>query len=225
MRLVLIRHAHSQSNASGVLSGRLPNIHLSEKGIKQSLQLSERLGNFAVAQLRVSPMERCFETISPWLNDVVLKNSPDFVPIIDPSLNEVDYGDWSGKKLITLARKKEWRTVQESPSRMYFPGGEGIAQMQSRAMSVVHELATLPDSKTAVIVSHGDVIKSIVASALGTHLDEFQRIIIDPASVSVLDYSGIKPRVLLLNDTRAVVTDLLQAPKRSRNLLGGGAGK
>jgi probable phosphoglycerate mutase len=225
MRLVLIRHAHSQSNASGVLSGRLPNIHLSEKGIKQSQQLSERLGTFAVAQLRVSPMERCFETISPWLNDVVLKNSPDFEPIIDPSLNEVDYGDWSGKKLITLARKKEWRTVQESPSRMYFPGGEGIAQMQSRAMAVVHELATLPDSKTAVIVSHGDVIKSIVASALGTHLDEFQRIIIDPASVSVLDYSGIKPRVLLLNDTRAVVTDLLQAPKRSRNLLGGGAGK
>ena len=225
MRLVLIRHAHSQSNASGILSGRLPNIHLSEKGIKQSQQLSERLGNFAVAQLRVSPMERCFETISPWLNDVVLKNSPDFEPIIDPSLNEVDYGDWSGKKLITLARKKEWRTVQESPSRMYFPGGEGIAQMQSRAMSVVHELAKLPDSKTAVIVSHGDVIKSIVASAVGTHLDEFQRIIIDPASVSVLDYSGIKPRVLLLNDTRAVVTDLLQAPKRSRNLLGGGAGK
>lgn len=225
MRLVLIRHAHSQSNASGVLSGRLPNIHLSEKGIKQSQQLSERLGNFAVAQLRVSPMERCFETISPWLNDIVLKNSPDFEPIIDPSLNEVDYGHWSGKKLITLARKKEWRTVQESPSRMYFPGGEGIAQMQSRAMSVVHELAKLPDSKTAVIVSHGDVIKSIVASALGTHLDEFQRIIIDPASVSVLDYSGIKPRVLLLNDTRAVVTDLLQAPKRSRNLLGGGAGK
>ncbi|MEY4082290.1 MAG: hypothetical protein RLZZ389_557 [Actinomycetota bacterium] len=225
MRLVLIRHAHSQSNASGVLSGRLPNIHLSEKGIKQSQQLSERLGNFAVAQLRVSPMERCFETISPWLNDVVLKNSPDFEPIIDPALNEVDYGDWSGKKLITLARKKEWRTVQESPSRMYFPGGEGIAQMQSRAMSVVHEIAKLPDSKTAVIVSHGDVIKSIVASALGTHLDEFQRIIIDPASISVLDYSAIKPRVLLLNDTRAVVTDLLQAPKRSRNLLGGGAGK
>ena len=225
MRLVLIRHAHSQSNASGVLSGRLPNIHLSEKGIRQSQQLSERLGNFAVAQLRVSPMERCFETISPWLNDVVLKSSPDFEPIIDPSLNEVDYGHWSGKKLISLARKKEWRTVQESPSRMYFPGGEGIAQMQSRAMSVVHELAKLPDSKTAVIVSHGDVIKSIVASALGTHLDEFQRIIIDPASVSVLDYSGIKPRVLLLNDTRAVVTDLLQAPKRSRNLLGGGAGK
>ena len=225
MRLVLIRHAHSEANASGILSGRLPNIHLSDKGVKQSLQLSQRLGSFGVAQLRVSPMERCFETISPWLNDVLLKNSPTFEPIIDPLLNEVDYGSWSGKKLSVLSRKKEWRTVQESPSRMYFPQGEGIAAMQSRAMSVVHELAKLPDSKTAVIVSHGDVIKSIIASALGTHLDEFQRIIIDPASVSVLDYSGIKPRVLLLNDTRAVVTDLLQAPKRSKNLLGGGAGK
>ena len=225
MRLVLIRHAHSTSNASGVLSGRLPNIHLSEKGVIQSQELSDRLGNFPLAQLRVSPMERCFETISPWLNDVALKHSPNFQPIIDPLLNEVDYGNWSGKKLAVLSRKKEWKTVQESPSRMYFPDGEGIAAMQSRAMSVVHQLAALPDSKTAVIVSHGDVIKSILASALGMHLDEFQRIVIDPASVSIIEYSGIKPRVLLINDTRAVITDLLHAPKRSRNLLGGGSGK
>jgi len=225
MRLVLIRHAHSQSNASGVLSGRLPNVHLSDKGVKQSQQLSIRLGNFPVAQLRVSPMERCFETISPWLNDVILKEEPNFEVRIDPSLNEVDYGSWSGKKLTALSRKKEWRTVQESPSRMYFPQGEGIAQMQARAMSVVHELANLSGSKTAVIVSHGDVIKSIVASALGMHLDEFQRVIIDPASISIIEYSAIKPRILLLNDTRGTITDLLQKPKRSKNLLGGGAGR
>lgn len=225
MRLVLIRHAHSQANASGVLSGRLPNVHLSAKGVEQSHQLSERLGNVPIAQLRISPMERCFETISPWLNNVLLKNSPNFEPIIEPLLNEVDYGHWSGKKLSALSRKKEWQIVQQSPSRMYFPGGEGIAHMQSRAMSVVHELAKLSTSKTAVIVSHGDVIKSILASALGTHLDDFQRIVIDPASVSILDFSEIKPRVLLLNDTRGFVTDLLQNPKHSRNLLGGGAGK
>jgi probable phosphoglycerate mutase len=145
--------------------------------------------------------------------------------MIDPNLNEVDYGQWSGKRLVYLARKKEWKTVQESPSRMYFPEGEGIAAMQSRAMSAVHQAASLPDSKVAVFVSHGDVIKSIVASALGMHLDEFQRIVIDPASVSIIEYSGIKPRILLVNDTRAVVTDLLIAPKRSKNLLGGGAGK
>jgi probable phosphoglycerate mutase len=203
----------------------MPNVHLSQKGLKQSSELSTRLGSFPISQLRISPMERCFETIAPWLNEYVLAVNPKFEPSIDPLLNEVDYGQWSGKRLIALSRKKEWKTVQESPSRMYFPEGEGIAAMQSRAMSAVHQAASLPDSKVAVFVSHGDVIKSIVASALGMHLDEFQRIVIDPASVSILEFSGIKPRILLVNDTRAVVTDLLMAPKRSKNLLGGGAGK
>ena len=225
MRLVLIRHAHSESNASGVLSGRIPDIHLSAKGIKQAQQLADRLGNFPVAQVRISPMERCAETIDPWLQQHVAKANKNLAPTIDPRVNEVDYGIWSGKKLSSLSRKREWKTVQESPSRMYFPDGEGIAAMQARAMNAVHELAQLPQSKVAVIVSHGDVIKSIVASALGMHLDEFQRIIIDPASITVIEYSGIKPRLLLLNDTRAVVTDLLLAPKRSKNLLGGGSGK
>jgi probable phosphoglycerate mutase len=200
-------------------------VHLSAKGVKQSEQLSQRLGSFPIAQMRISPMERCFETVSPWINEFVLATNPKFEPLIDPMLNEVDYGDWSGKRLATLSRKKEWKTVQESPSRMYFPGGEGIAAMQARVMKSVHDVASLPDSKVAVFVSHGDVIKSIVASALGMHLDEFQRIIIDPASVSVIEYNSVKPRILLVNDTRAVVTDLLKAPKRSKNLLGGGSGK
>jgi probable phosphoglycerate mutase len=108
---------------------------------------------------------------------------------------------------------------------MYFPQGEGIAQMQSRAMKSVHEAVSGTTKGAAVIVSHGDVIKSIVASALGMHLDEFQRVVIDPASISILDYSSTKPRVLLLNDSRSVVTELLVAPKRSKNLLGGGSGR
>ena len=224
MRLVLIRHAHSESNASGVLSGRLPNIHLSEKGCKQAENLATRLGLFPVAEIRVSPMVRCSETIKPWLQ--MLENKDVKLKVItDNGINEVDYGLWSGKKLISLSRKQEWKTVQESPSRMYFPDGEGIAAMQSRAMATVHDLAKLQSSKVAVIVSHGDVIKSILASALGMHLDEFQRIIIDPASVSIIEYTSVKPRVLLINDSRAVVTDLLLAPKRSKNLLGGGSGK
>jgi probable phosphoglycerate mutase len=108
---------------------------------------------------------------------------------------------------------------------MYFPKGEGIAQMQSRAMTSVHEAVSTKAKGSAVIVSHGDVIKSIVASALGMHLDEFQRIVIDPASISILDFSTTKPRVLLLNDSKSVVTDLLAAPKRAKNLLGGGSGR
>lgn len=225
MKLVLIRHAHSTSNEAGLLSGRLPGVHLSKKGVQQAEELAHRLGDFPILELRSSPMERCFETISPWLNSVVLQKSPKFKPILDEALNEVDYGSWSGKKLSSLSRKKEWKVVQESPSRMYFPEGESISQMQVRAMKSVHELAALPQSSTAVVVSHGDVIKAIVASALGVHLDEFQRLVIDPASISVLEFAGIKPRALIINDTRAVLTDLLAAPKRSRNLLGGGSGK
>jgi probable phosphoglycerate mutase len=225
MRLVLIRHAHSEANAAGILSGRLPNVHLSEKGLAQSEQLAVRLGNFTVSNLRISPMERCFETISPWINSIVMPNNPRFQPIIDEELTEVDYGLWSGKKLSILSKNKLWKTVQESPSRMYFPKGEGIAQMQSRAMKSVHQAVSSKAKGCAVIVSHGDVIKSIIASALGMHLDEFQRIVIDPASISIVDYSTMKPRVLLLNDSRSVVTELLVAPKRAKNLLGGGSGR
>jgi probable phosphoglycerate mutase len=170
-------------------------------------------------------MERCFETISPWINSIVLPNNPRFEPIIDQELTEVDYGTWSGKKLAVLSKNKLWKIVQEAPSRMYFPNGEGIAQMQSRAMTSVHEAVSTKAKGAAVIVSHGDVIKSIVASALGMHLDEFQRIVIDPASISILDFSTTKPRVLLLNDSRSVVTELLVAPKRAKNLLGGGSGR
>jgi len=137
MRLVLIRHAHSEANAAGILSGRLPNVNLSEKGLAQSEQLAVRLGNFPVSNLRISPMERCFETISPWINSIVMPNNPRFEPIVDEELTEVDYGLWSGKKLSILSKNKLWKTVQESPSRMYFPKGEGIAQMQSRAMTSV----------------------------------------------------------------------------------------
>jgi probable phosphoglycerate mutase len=108
---------------------------------------------------------------------------------------------------------------------MYFPEGEGIAEMQSRAMKSVHQAVSSKAKGSAVIVSHGDVIKAIVASALGMHLDEFQRIIIDPASVSIVDFSSTKPRTLLLNDSRSVVTELLVTPKRTKNLLGGGSGK
>jgi probable phosphoglycerate mutase len=92
-------------------------------------------------------------------------------------------------------------------------------------MTSVHDAVSTKAKGAAVIVSHGDVIKSIVASALGMHLDEFQRIVIDPASVSVVDYSTIKPRILLLNDSRSVITELVAAPKRAKNLLGGGSGR
>jgi probable phosphoglycerate mutase len=223
MQIVLIRHAHSQANARGVLSGRLPNISLSEKGIKQSQELAARLGTFPISEIRISPMQRCRETIEPWLK--TLPKTSQKLILKDANLTEVDYGSWSGKKLAVLSRNKLWKTVQSNPSAMYFPEGEGLAHMQQRAMKAVHESVNTKRSGAAVLVSHGDVIKAIVASALGMHLDDFQRIVIDPASVTILDYSHGQARLTLMNDSRSMLHDVLAAPTRSKNLLGGGSGK
>lgn len=223
MQIVLIRHAHSQANAKGILSGRLPNVKLSEKGLVQSVELAKRLGNFPVKQIRISPMGRCRETLEPWLN--TLPQSKTDLVIQDEMLNEVDYGSWSGKKLASLSQLKLWKTVQEKPSAMYFPQGEGLAHMQQRAMQAVHESISAKGKGAAVLVSHGDVIKAIVCSALGMHLDDFQRIVIDPASVTILEFSTNQPRLTLLNDSRSQLNELLNSPKRQKNLLGGGSGK
>jgi probable phosphoglycerate mutase len=210
---------------AGVLSGRRPNVHLSKEGIEQSKDLARRLGDFVPHQIRISPMERCLETITPWLIQSSESKAKRPKPIVDQGLTEVDYGDWSGKKLSVLSRHKLWSVVQNTPSQMYFPKGEGILEMQTRALQSIHKSIDRKAKAPLVIVSHGDVIKSIVAASLGMHIDEFQRIIIDPSSISVIDFSLTKPRVLLLNDNRAVVTDLLIGKKRATNLLGGGGGK
>jgi probable phosphoglycerate mutase len=225
MQVVLIRHAHSETNAKGILSGRISGVHLSPTGKKQAQELSLRLGAIKVSQLRISPLERCNETISPWWENFGVKNNPGVELCEDRDLIEVDYGKWSGKKLALLSKNKLWKTVQNNPSGMYFPSGEGLAQMQERAMRAVHGAIDSKRKGATVFVSHGDVIKSIVASALGMHLDGFQRIVIDPASVSVIDFSGSNPRVILLNDSRAELESFINAPYRKRNLLGGGAGK
>lgn len=224
MQVVLIRHAHSEANAKALLSGRTVGVHLSPKGDIQSQELISRLGRLRVATLRISPLERCYETINPWWETIGKAHNPTVELIRDENLNEVDYGDWSGKKLAVLSKKRLWHTVQNSPSAMYFPSGEGLAQMQERAMRAVHEATSTRKKGAVVFVTHGDVIKSIVASALGMHLDSFQRLVIDPASISVIEFSSAKPRLLLLNDSRANLEEFLNAPYRKRNLLGGGAG-
>ena len=224
MHVVLIRHAHSQANAKEILSGRILGVHLSAVGVEQSHTLTSRLGKTKISALRISPMERCNETISPWWESIGKSCNRNVELSIDNNLTEVDYGRWSGKKLSALSKLKQWKTVQNKPSAMYFPLGEGLAQMQERAMRSVYE--SVNTKKGAVIlVSHGDVIKSIIASTLGMHLDNFQRIVIDPASISVIDFSSSIPRLLLLNDSQSQLEGLLNAPVRKTSFLGGGTGK
>ena len=143
--------------------------------------------------------------------------------IPDLNLVEVDYGKWSGKKLATLSRAKLWRKVQGQPSAVIFPEGEALAQMQVRAMQSIHEFFA-SDLELSIMVSHGDVIKAIVASALGMHLDDFQRIVIDPASITILESNGGSIRLTRLNDSDSSVKDLLQSKSKRGHLLGGGKG-
>ena len=218
-KIVLIRHAHSTANAAGVLSGQLPNVHLSKSGLEQAERLAERLGKLTIAQVQVSPMDRCLETLAPWL----AKYGKTVNVITEPNLVEVDYGKWSGKKLATLSRAKLWRKVQGQPSAVTFPEGESLAQMQVRAMKTVHDFFET-DLELTVMVSHGDVIKAIVASSLGMHLDDFQRIVIDPASITILESNGGAIRLTRLNDSDSSVSELLQSKNKRGHLLGGGKG-
>ena len=217
--VVLVRHAHSQANAAGILSGRRPNIALSEKGRTQAQELAARLGELKVKELRVSPMQRCIETIDPWLS-----TKSRIRRIEDHGITEVDYGKWSGRTLRSLSREKLWKIVQENPSRVFFPDGEGMANMQARAIESMHLALSSTGTGAVVMVSHGDVIKALVAANLGMRLDDFQRIIIDPASVTVFDFSSKTPRLLLLNDSHSNIGDLGITSTKKRLLVGGGSG-
>ena len=217
--VVLVRHAHSQANAAGILSGRRPNIALSEKGRTQAQELAIRLGELKVKELRVSPLQRCVETIDPWVS-----TKSRIRRIEDHGITEVDYGKWSGRTLRSLSREKLWKIVQENPSRVFFPDGEGMANMQARAIESMHLALSSTGTGAVVMVSHGDVIKALVAANLGMRLDDFQRIIIDPASVTVFDFSSKTPRLLLLNDSHSNIGDLGITSTKKRLLVGGGSG-
>jgi len=218
-KIVLLRHAHSTANAAGVLSGQMPNVHLSKSGQEQAERLAERLGRLTISQVQVSPMDRCTETLAPWL----AKYGKNVTVLTEPNLIEVDYGKWSGKKLSTLSRAKLWRKVQGQPSAVTFPEGESLAQMQVRAMKTVHDFFA-SDLELTIMVSHGDVIKAIVASSMGMHLDDFQRIVIDPASITILESNGGAIRLTRLNDSDSTVSELLQSKNKRGHLLGGGKG-
>jgi probable phosphomutase (TIGR03848 family) len=228
-RIVLLRHAHSSANAKAILAGRAPGVDLSDRGRKEAQDVSKRLKEIKFSLIRVSPMERCAQTIEPLLAQ--LSKSLEAKPIVEveSDLVEVDYGKWTGRKLAILSRDKAWTVVQNTPSAMYFPGGEGLLDVQARAMRALNSAANTPGKGPKLLVSHGDVIKSIVASVLGTHLDHFQKIVIDPASLTVLDFNGVDYRVLTLNSTTAPISAFLKEEVSKKKgvtaLLGGGSGR
>ena len=219
--MILLRHAHSIANEKGVLAGRASGISLSKKGVSQAKDLKLRLGNLKFKSIRISPLERCLLTLEPWLNDQKLTQS-DF--LLDTGLTEVDYGDWTGKKLSLLALKKEWRIVQKTPSKMVFPQGESLVEVQKRAHKSLMKAVQEAQGGVALIVSHGDVIKSLIADSLDLELDKFQKIVIDPASISVLEYGKKSFSLLHLNDSSTNFDFLSKKSRSMKTLVGGGSG-
>jgi probable phosphomutase (TIGR03848 family) len=225
--VVLVRHGLTAMTGP-VLAGWTPDLHLDERGQAQATALAERLRPVPFDAVVSSPLDRCLDTAGAVLHgrDQQLQ--------VDERLGECRYGDWTGRPLKELAKDPLWKVVQNHPSAVVFPGpeGEALRDTQTRAVAAVREWnARLGPDATWLACSHGDVIKAVVADALGLHLDGFQRITVDPCSVTVVRYTQLRPFVVRVNDTGGGVADLLPPKKRGRRrksssdaVVGGGTG-
>lgn len=213
--LILLRHGRSSANVAGVLAGRTPGVELDETGRGQAEKVVARLNGVPLAEIVCSPMLRCEQTVAPLAADREL------TPVTEPDLAEVDYGSWTGSELKKLGKEPLWKVVQSHPSAAVFPDGEGLAAMQARAVAAVRRhdariAAAHGPQAVWVACSHGDVIKSILADALATHLDNFQRIMVDTCSISVVHYTETRPFVARVNDLGGDVAGLIPPPPKKR---------
>lgn len=194
--IILVRHGENDWVKKHRLAGWIPDIHLNENGRKQAKAAAERLSHLPIKAIYTSPVTRCAETAD------YISQATGIKPVELEDIGEVRYGEWEGKKIKTLAQKPLWRVVQFFPSRMRFPKGETLRGVQSRAIDALETLCEQHPKDVIVVVSHADLIKLVVAHYLGVHIDLFQRIVISPASCSVLMLppGGAGVRVLRIND-------------------------
>jgi probable phosphomutase (TIGR03848 family) len=212
--VLLIRHGLT-AKTGPVLTGWTPGVPLDERGAAQAAALGERLAGI--------PLERCVQTAQAVLAG---RDTPGSLEL-DERFGEVRYGDWTGRELKELAEDPLWRVVQAHPSAVTFPGpeGESLAAAQLRAVRAVRDWnERLGREAVYAVCSHGDIIKAVVADALGLHLDQFQRIQVDPASLTVIRYTELRPFLVRLNDTGSDMRGLVpQNPGDSDAPVGGGA--
>ena len=213
--VLLLRHGRSTANAQGVLAGRNDS-ELDETGRDQALDLANRLTDVPLDVLVTSPQLRARQTAQ-------MAAAGRAEAVVDEAFAECDYGQWSGGALRELATEPAWEIVQWQPSAAQFPGGETMAQMAHRATHRVRELVRANPDGYVWVVTHGDVIKAVVADALGVHLDHFQRIVIDTASVSVITFTPKRPFVVRLNDTGPIRLARKPDDKDSDAVVGGRA--
>tara|TARA_B100000902_G_C26992031_1_gene755523 strand:+ start:71 stop:709 length:639 start_codon:yes stop_codon:yes gene_type:complete len=197
--IIFVRHGKTPTTGTK-LPGRAPNLHLSDEGKSQAEMIAKEIEKSSssflgkgVSAIYASPMERTQETARPIAKALNLR-----VRTLK-GLNECDFGDWTGRRLRDLSKLKSWSTVQKKPSSFRFPNGESFTEMQNRMLRTVDKIREQHPGETIVCVSHADPIKAILASAVGTPLDLFQRIMVGPCSASVVLYTKERPLVLTLN--------------------------
>jgi len=223
MTVILLRHGRSTSNTAHTLAGRSEGVDLDDKGREQADALVARVADLPIKAIVRSPLLRCERTVAPLAAALGLE------PVVEDRLSEVDYGTWTGAKIGDLVKEPLWAVVQQQPSAAVFPDGEGLAQVQARAVAAIREHdRTLAEQHEGDVLwiacTHGDVIKSIIADAVGSHLDSFQRITADPASMSVIRYTAMRPFVLHVNHTGPALTSaLLAKPEPSGDAVVGGS--
>jgi probable phosphomutase (TIGR03848 family) len=215
--VLLLRHGRTTANADGGLAGRRP-VELDDAGRAQAEAVGVRLAAVPLAAVVTSPLGRCLSTVALAL--------PGSSPAIEERLIECGYGDWEGQSLKKLAKERLWSAVQLHPSGVTFPNGESMAAMSARAVAAIRDWDARVSAEHGpdavwLACSHGDVIKAIVADALGVHLDLFQRIVVDPASVTAIRYTPVRPFVLRLNDTGGDLA-AFRPPRRRRSRAGPG---
>ena len=210
--VLLVRHGLTALTGP-ILSGWTPGLHLDDRGRAQVASLGERMRAIPLAAVVTSPLERCRETA-----DAVLAGREPAPPLhVDERIGEVHYGSWTGRPFKELTKDPLWRVVQGHPSAAVFPEGEGLAAMAARASEAVRDWnVRLGQDATYALVSHADVIKALIADALGLHLDSYQRITVDPASLTVIQYAALRPFVIRVNDTGGGVEALIPKPPSRR---------
>ncbi|MCC2267169.1 MSMEG_4193 family putative phosphomutase [Streptomyces sp. CT1-17] len=223
--LILVRHGRSTANTEGLLAGWTPGVALDERGAAQAAALPARIAGLPLSEIVTSPLQRCQETIRP-----LLDARPELRVHTDERIGECHYGDWSGRKLADLTNEPLMEVVQAHPSAAAFPGGESMRAMQTRAAEAVREWNVRverdhgPDA-VYLMCSHGDIIKSLVAEALGLHLDLFQRISVEPCSVTAIRYTRLRPYLVRLGDTGDFASLApREEPSGDQAPVGGGAG-
>lgn len=224
--VILVRHGRTTANATGLLAGRTVGVSLDQVGRDQAGLTGDRLAAVPVVGVVSSPLERCRQT-AQFILDRQLGNP---LTPIDPDLTECDYGHWQGRTLSDLATEDLWSVVQAQPSAVTFPGGESMAAMQARSVAAIrrHDAAFEAEHGAGAVwvaVSHGDIIKSVLADALGMHLDLFQRINVGPASVSIVRYGTSRPSVYATNTDAGDLSWLSTMAPSADAPVGGGAGQ